>query len=712
MPADKTPVQVAQSDGSVLTLRLVGDEFFHFNTTDDGYTVLRNQRGDYEYALKHDGQMVTSGVLAHDMTQRTAAERSLLATVDKFAASARQVDRGRQSRARINGPAQHEPVIDYSKFRGLIVLINYTDRKFMMDDPHDFYDKMVNERNFSYFMHNGRRQNCTGSVRDYFYDQSDGQFEPEFDVVGPIDIDFASTDHGGSNNSWRIFWAALDAIDDQVDFSAYDNDGDGEVDMVYFLVAGYSANYSGNNGNYLWPHKSFLYDYEGQDWITYDHVHIGTYASSCEIYGWESQGNPMPLGIGTMCHEFSHVLGLPDLYDTDYAEQGQSHDPGNWDVMASGGSYNYGRTPCAYSIWERYALGWNRPQEVTQPGTHTLRYVGNTGDGLIIRTPVRNEFFMLDNRQKTKWDAYLPGHGMLIARVDSTNGRAWDWNRVNANPTHNYYELLRAGNSKSGDVPTDPFPGTSSVTAVTNFTEPSLRTWAQVNCEYEIHNIRESGGVITFDVTAAEQPDMLTEDFEQMAASTNKNLKQVQGNFAKWNFTSANVAAPGNALCEGVHAVQMVKPSIIALDEPLNVRVFRIEFKAFNTSTTDAKFTIYSSVDGKNWSKMNNDYLTAPASSNTTLFYTFDMVRPLYFRITMAGGSDKQPCYVDDVKFYYTGELIPGDVTGDNEVDVTDINAIINVMLGQTTNDAADVNGDGVVDVTDINAVINNMLSK
>ena len=710
IPADKTPVRVTQADGTTLTLRLVGDEFFHYNTTDDGYTVLP-VNGRYEYAIRSGQELVSSGMLAHDASLRTASERQLLQQVGKHLRGERHLTQGRQNRVRATyGPAHREATIDYGNFRGLIILINYTDKKFMMDDPHDFYDKMVNEEGFDHFVFNGRRHNCTGSMHDYFKDQSGGIFAPKFDIVGPVEVDYACTDHNGTQNSGRIFKAALDAADDLVDFSQYDNDGDGAIDMVYFLVAGYSANYSGNNGGYLWPHKSYLYDWWNRTYYWYDGVAMWAYASSTEVYGWESQGYPMPLGIGTMCHEFSHVLGLPDLYDTDYEEQGQSHDPGEWDVMAGGGSFNYGRTPCGYSIWERYALGWNRPREITSPGSYSLQYVGNTGDGLILRTPVDKEFFMLDNRQRVKWDAYLPGHGMLIARVDSTNEEIWWNNEVNANPSHNYYELLRAGGGSSAS---GAFPGTSQVTAIGNFTQPNLRTWAGETCAFELSGITETNGVITFDVNEAVQPDVLVEDFEQMEATSSKTLKQVQGNFAKWSFNGSNVTAPGEQYCDGEHAVRMVKPSLIAMDEPLMVRAFRIEYTAFNTSTTDAKLTLYSSTDGKSWTKMHNEYFTVPAGGSATYFQQIDMRRPLYFRLTMAGGSATQPCYVDNIKFYYNGQLVLGDVTGNGEVDVADVNAIINIMMGKAASDeAADVDGDGLVDIKDINMVINLMLGK
>lgn len=126
--------------------------------------------------------------------------------------------------------------------------------------------------------------------------------------------------------------------------------------------------------------------------------------------------------------------------------------------MAGGADYNHGRSPVGYSYYERYALGWAQGNTITESGSYTLNPVNTSREGYILRTPVENEFFVFENRQKTGWDTYLPGHGMLVTRVDSTNINVWANNTINCNPAHNYFELLRAGNSKTGDSPSDPFP--------------------------------------------------------------------------------------------------------------------------------------------------------------------------------------------------------------------------------------------------------------
>ena len=341
-----------------------------------------------------------------------------------------------------------------------------------------------------------------------------------------------------------IFNNALKQADGDVNFSRYDNNHDGKIDMVYFLVAGYSSSYSGNNRGYLWPHASNL-SWTGS---SYDGKKSDRYASSTELYGFESSPNTVTVeGIGTVAHEFSHVLGLPDFYDTDYEDGGgESHHPGGWDIMADGGDYNFGRSPVGYSYYERYSLGWAEGRELTESGSYTLNPVNTSGEGYILRSPVENEFFIIENRQKTGWDAHLPGHGMLVTRVDSTNVNIWANNEVNCNPEHNYYELLRAGNTRSGDLISDPFPGNTGNIMLTNSTMPSLRTWAGIENEYNILAISEKDDVISFNFMRENEITALVEDFETMPVSTGTTDQNVEGRFASWTFNKAGVRAPGD----------------------------------------------------------------------------------------------------------------------------------------------------------------------
>lgn len=502
MPAIPNPngTYIPQPDGTSLAVTLQGDAFYHYYTTVDGYTIVKN--GDrYEYARRAgDGRLFPSGVLAHNADARTPQERQFVGTlqarlIDKPAANA-AIDTKR------NAAPQRAEQYDYKNFRGLIVLIEYTDTKFEMDDPHDFYDHMVNDKDYKGFTDkNGNWVPCTGSVRDYYYDQSGGLFDPVFDIVGPVKVDYASTDHNANKNTPKIFKSALDKIDPEVDFSVYDGDNDKFIDFVFFIGAGPAACYMGNDSTLLWPHAyvltlaTLLHSYDG--------LYGYKYACCTEIYGWTDKPESLETqGIGVMCHEFSHVLGLRDHYDANYDTDGLSHHPGYWDVMAAAPSLNVARTPAAFSLYERWALGWVNPPVITEHGKYTLRPIDGTGEGYIIRTPVENEYFTLENRQRTKWDEYLPGHGMLITRIDSTSEVPWTLNQVNARAGHNYLELVRAWNdTPDKDLDSDPFPGTKNVTFITNDTQPNLRSWDGVDCEWNIHNIAENGEMISFFIT-------------------------------------------------------------------------------------------------------------------------------------------------------------------------------------------------------------------
>ena len=501
-PADPTLVTIQQPDGGVVTIQLIGDEYFHYTTTADGYTIVMNDRnGAYEYAIIDGNRLKPSGVTAHDSGARNDSEVKLLSSIGRHILSVQEKTAGQARRVGAMERRRQEPAINYNAFKGLVVLINYSDKKFGMENPNEFYSQMLNQRGYTGFEFGGKFQECPGSACDYFSDNSNGIFEPQFDVIGPVEANYSCLD--GRDKSWEIFNSVLDQIDSEVDFTQYDADDDGEVDMVFFMVAGYSSNYAGNNQNYLWPHMSSLSGYHEHEWQfpAHDNLLMGKYACSSEIYGWERYGDTMPMGIGTFCHEFSHVLGLHDLYDTDgEGSGGLSNHPDRWSVMAKGSTLNYGRTPVAYTIYERYALGFSHPQEIIDPGKYTLNYVGTTGEGFILRSPVEGEFFMLDNRQQVKWDSQLPHHGLTVWRVDSTDVRAWINNRVNVKPSHNHLELVRAGGSTSTYPRFDPFPGLGNVTELSALTTPALVTWKGIPVEKTIKNITEADGVITFTV--------------------------------------------------------------------------------------------------------------------------------------------------------------------------------------------------------------------
>ena len=721
-PANPGLVQVPQPDGSLLTIRLVGDEYYHFNTTADDYTIMLNDKGGYVYAQRNGNKLAATNILAHDEGSRTADELALLATTPKRLTDREAVQLANNQRPKLNVDLSN---FDFANFRGLVILIDFADRKFAAEDPQAFYTEMFSTENFTGF-HDPVKDvdvNCLGSVRDYFSDQSNGVFNPPFDVYGP----YTSTRNANQcySNSTSIFTSALKRANDDVDFSRYDNNGDGLVDMVYFLVAGYSAASNGESSGFLWPHASSLYYRR----INYDGKWIDRYASSTELYGWVSTPSTVTVeGIGTVCHEFSHVLGLPDFYDTDYSDNGgESHHPGEWDLMAGGSDFNYGRTPVGYTLFERYALGWANPKTITDVGTYSMEAVNVSRDGYILRSPVNKEFFILENRQKTSWDTYLPGHGMIVARVDSTNASIWTNNQVNCSPSHNYYELLRAGNTTTGDLSSDPFPGTKGNPMLTNETMPGLNTWAGTPNQFNIVGISEADGVISFTVVNDGDIQRLIEDFEDMPVTTTTNETDVEGKFANWSFVKAGVRAPGSGKADGTNSVMMKTPSQVYTTTPVYYNIYLASLNVYNSSSSVARYSLEYSIDGgQTWNKAmtpaSNTTNEVAKNSSATCYWSLNLNnhQGAQFRIYQSATKDKT-AYVDSFTLYYTGEeggpidQVIGDVNADREVNVADINAALDVILGGSDDpellQRADVNGDGEINIADINAIIDLILN-
>ena len=503
IPADPTPIRVTQPDGSIVTIQLHGDEWLHFTTTTDGYTVVNDERGYYVYAQLQDGKLLPTNVIAHDADGRDVNETDYLSHVKKYlipqmdetTAETKKKVRAMQRQAL---QKRKDARYDYSKFRGLIILVEFNDRQFSRSDYKDLINDMVNKENYTGFTDtDGKFQAYTGSVRDYFHDNSNGVFNPEFDIVGPVTVNYSQED--GNKYSYSIMKAAVQAADSLVDYSLYDRDNDGTMDMVYFIVAGTASSSDADHPNRLWPHRSVIRN------LNRDGVWIGDYACSTEfIYG---EKNNMLDGIGTFCHEFSHVLGLPDFYDTDGDDSGgRSHDPGYWSLMAGSNYLNNARTPCAYSLYERMAVGFTEPTVINAKGHYTLEQIGTSNTGYRIDSSVEGEYFLLENRQKDyKWDEYLPGSGMLVFRVDESDMNPWNNNSVNDNPDRMYYELLRAGGVEKAytNPDYDPFPGKGEATTLSNETSPAhLRTHDGQDTPWVIHHIAEDNGEISFEVSA------------------------------------------------------------------------------------------------------------------------------------------------------------------------------------------------------------------
>ncbi|MBO7590219.1 MAG: M6 family metalloprotease domain-containing protein [Prevotella sp.] len=570
VPANRKAVNVTQPDGTTVTIQLLGDEWQHFNTTTDGYSVVKNQQGYYVYAEKKNGELKATQMVAHNAQERKANEQAFLQNMKKYQApDMTPAIANMKKRVEAIGAqrrAQGNRATNYENFKGLIVLIQYNDKEFSREDYPTIANNMVNQENYTGFDNNQR----TGSVRDYFTDNSEGKFQPQFDVVGPYTVNYSQYD--GRNNSSQILVDAINAANPDIDFSQYDGDGDGIVDLVFFILAGNGANYGGNDENLWWPHRAVIFDEEKYNtgknpYIYKDGVLLWDYASSTELCGWTQQPSTVKIdGIGTICHEFSHVLGLPDFYDADYeGSGGQSNDPGDWSLMASGSYLNNSNTPIGYSLYERYMAGFiDDIETISQPGNYTLEPLANNQKGYRLNTPESKEFFVMENRQKNafKWDAYLPGDGMLVHRVDLSNEGIWQANKVNADPEHNYYELLRADGVKGGASASDPFPGSKNVHELTNVSSPyNLKTWTGKDNQFGVFNIQKTtDGNITFTIDRYHLAGLTLE--EEVSVGVDMTVQLVETptpEYAQytltWNSSNEAIATVDpNGLVRGVKA--------------------------------------------------------------------------------------------------------------------------------------------------------------
>lgn len=374
----------------------------------------------------------------------------------------------------------------------LVILVEFNDKGFAFDDPAEEFDALLNQNGYD-------RYNGKGSVADFFRDNSAGAFSPRFEVAGPVKLSRGYSYYGGGSDDSAAGLMVIEAcrlLDQEIDFSRYDLDNDGSVDNIYFYYAGKGEADGGDPGT-IWPHSWNLSD-QGRE-LSLDGVKIDAYACSPELDGADK-----PNGIGTFCHEFSHVLGLPDLYASSYSN---ALHPATWSLMASGNYNDDGRTPPGLSSYERYELGWLQPKELDYPLTVRMEPLVTSNYACRISTERVNEYFLLENRQQQGWDRSLPGHGMLVWHIDY-NPNIWDRNVVNNNASHQYVDIVEANNATSHSQDGGfTFPGTAGVTSFTSTTTPALASWSGAPIDRPITSIKESAGdVVSFDVCGGKTP--------------------------------------------------------------------------------------------------------------------------------------------------------------------------------------------------------------
>ena len=476
VPARRGEIVKTQPDGTQIVVYQHGDEHFHWMTNEKGEWLKMDVDGFYR---------VTEALNAEQIEAKRMAAPS----------------RAAQAAAPLNIAP-----------RGLVILVNFTDVAFETDKAE--MDSMLTGKNYtrdySYF-YRGKKQSITskGSAWQYFYDSSNGHYDPQFDVIGPVTVSKNMAYYGKNVSDfdaapWTMVEEACQLVDDSVDFKQYDNNNDGDVDFVYVIYAGYGEA-DGGDKNTIWPHSYWLLKGAG---ITckLDGKYVDLYACGNEM---DSRTN-YHTGIGTFCHEFSHVLGLPDLYET--TGYGTHKTIGAWSILDYGPYNNDGNTPPAYSAYEQFFMGWLMPRlivdaenvelEELQASNSALLISSSDQHNLIGNDPKPTTFYLLENRQQVGWDEYLPGHGLMLTKVQYDYNK-WINNTVNNSSNRMGVDLIEADGKK-------PSSSSNGYTGKAGDLFPAGATEYLGITNHSIEDVSEQDGIIYFKykggiATSAEQ---------------------------------------------------------------------------------------------------------------------------------------------------------------------------------------------------------------
>ena len=452
VPAKPGKFRHVQPDGSVITLELHGDEYFHWTTDGDGHLMDCDEKGFYRRSR-----------------ETLATRRARLAPPQKAKWSS----------------YDNPPVTNFGDRKVLTLLVEFSDTTFSLSDPNAKFTAMLNQSGYSY-------DGAYGSVRDFYMENSLGQYRPMFDVYGPVQLSNTQAYYGDNDNGAQCLKDACALLDSEIDFSQYDTDGDGKVDMILFYFAGHNEAEHASTST-IWPHQSTTSG-------TYDGVKISRFFCTSELRN--ADGKDM-CGIGTTCHEFAHSLGLPDFYDTDYEKNGgENFALGQYSIMNSGPYLDDGRRPCNFNAIERNMLGWMSPfPELSESGHYSLEPVSQN-KAYTHGSEVEGEYFVYEYRAKTGWDAFLPAPGLLAYHVDksqriitgsSTAAYLWEsTNRINAYGGRPCCYLEDNGNG--GHT----FPGIKGVTTFSPVDKDD------VAAGFIFSNITDTGSAVEFDLEEVE----------------------------------------------------------------------------------------------------------------------------------------------------------------------------------------------------------------
>lgn len=485
VPACPKPILYTQPNGDTLTLYLRGDRLIHWYETLDGYPVLKPESKYFEFAVKDaDGDLIPSGSIVNKENERKLSDR--LRKNIFFSRSQIKFKKDVYFKGDLL-VEESDSFPTTGKNNVLVILAEFKDEKFSL--PRSRFDSIMNAEDY----------NGTGSFKDFYLKNSLGKLELISTVTQWVTLPNtkafygANDSYGNDSNPKSLARDAIDAAYNQgIDFSKFDNNKNGQVDGVVIIHAGYGEE-AGAGDDCIWSHRWNL----GRLQVTYDSVRVYDYGIFPELTGGSGKE---AVTIGVICHEFGHILGMPDYYDTDYeGSGGDAFDLGNWDLMAAGSWNNDGYTPAGINAYSKSVLKWIDLVELTDKQFIVLNNSLVSDKAYKINTKTENEFFVMENRQQISIDSFIPYHGLIIYHVDN-NYIEKHAGYINANPEHQGFDIVEAdGIQTLSTIEGDPFPGTSSIHNFTDNTSPYSLSWNNEPSDMPISNITEyADGSISF----------------------------------------------------------------------------------------------------------------------------------------------------------------------------------------------------------------------
>lgn len=494
VPAWPHPIEFTQPDGSVITILLKGDEKVNWAETPDGFTALVTKEGFYEYAVTDvQGDLVFSGIRVSDPVNRSEEETELLDGIPKgMFFSERQLEMMLsvwEMREELRNSAF--PTIGEATL--LCILMQTPDKPFTKTQAE--FDALFNQLNYTI-------GGATGSVRDYYLENSYGQFDLTVDVVGPYTAQHNMAHYGSTwAGARQLATEAVHLANPDVNFSDYDNTGNGWMEGFYMIFAGYGEE-AGGGPNTIWSHAWSI------EPVQLDGVWISRYACSPELRG--NSGTNITR-IGVIGHELGHVFGAPDYYDTDGSGSGGSYPgTGSWDMMAGGTWNNGGATPAHHNAYTKvYLYNWAEAFILNQPGNYSLEHAAHNSNSFYrINTNTPGEYYLLENRHQVDFDAFIPGQGLIVYHVHrevATSG-----NSINVGHPQKMYPVSAGANtdpygppSSYGNINSNetPFPGSTNQTYFSDLSTPSMLSWAGDETHKPLTNITRNASdqTVSFD---------------------------------------------------------------------------------------------------------------------------------------------------------------------------------------------------------------------